>query len=211
MGMARLRRFRDGLDRGLVDMAMADLGHRRMLAAPHAGCPQHPDFRTQPRRQGRQQGLGALELAAQGIADPDREGRGRGLAFGDDVEMGIEGGDLIDLRHGDLHLLGQGREMAGGEMAIAVLEEMQELDQQIAVARPVAQQGMDLRPGLRLDLPALARRRRLAPARARVDQPLQRPIAVMPVSGRSPLKSLRHRILMFLARLSQGKAHRRRP
>ena len=52
----------------------------------------------QPRRTG--------ELAAQAVADPHGQRRRRRLAVHDDVEMGIERGDLVDLDQGEPHLLG---------------------------------------------------------------------------------------------------------
>ena len=64
----------------------------------------------------------------------------RRLAFLHDVEMRVEGRDLVDLGQRQLHLGGERREMRGREMAVAVLDEMQMLDQQIAPARPVAEQ-----------------------------------------------------------------------
>ena len=66
-----------------------------------------------------------------------------------DVEMGVEGGDLVDLDQRQLHLLGQRRQMPRMEATVLVLEQMQEFDQQIAPARPVAEQRPHLRQRLR--------------------------------------------------------------
>ena len=54
--------------------------------------------------------------------------------------MGIEGGDLIDLRLRHAHLLGQRNQMARRQMPVLVLDQMQELDQQIGAARLIAEQ-----------------------------------------------------------------------
>ena len=78
--------------------------------------------------------------------------------------MGVEGRDLVDFGERELHLLRQGGEMRGGQMAVMVLDEMQMLDQQIAPPRPVGQQRQHLFERLRIDLPALRRARRPAPA-----------------------------------------------
>ncbi len=52
--------------------------------------------------------------------------------------MGVKGGDLVNLGHGQAHLRGQGLKMPGREMAETVLNEMQILDQEVAakLARP---------------------------------------------------------------------------
>ena len=70
----------------------------------------------------------------------------------------------------ELHLGGERREMRGGEMTVAILDEMQMLDQQIAPARLVAEQRAHLVEGRRIDLAALRRAARavLFPARAAV-------------------------------------------
>ena len=86
-------------------------------------------------------------------------GGGAGSPSIDDVEMGVEGGDLVDLGQGQPHLVGERREMARVQAAVAVLDQVQVLDQQVARARPVAEQRPDLLERRRVDLPALRRRR----------------------------------------------------
>jgi hypothetical protein len=54
------------------------------------------------------------------------------------VEMGVEGRDLVDLGERELHLLRQRGEVRGGEITVAVLDEVQMLDQEIAPALAVA-------------------------------------------------------------------------
>ena len=112
----------------------------------------------------RKQTLGARHGAGERVAHPHRDGRRRRLAFLHHVEMGVEGRDLVDFGERELHLLRQRREMRGGEMAVAVLDQVQVLDQQVAPARPVAEQRAHLVERLRLDLAALRRARRLAAA-----------------------------------------------
>jgi hypothetical protein len=56
--------------------------------------------------------------------------------------------------------------MRGGQMAVMVLDEMQMLDQEIAPARPIDEERLDVGSRLRIDLPALRRPRRPASARA---------------------------------------------
>ena len=104
-----------------------------------------------------QQLLRARHRAGERVAHAHRDRRRRRLAFLHHVEMRVEGRDLVDLGERHLHLGGERREMRGGEMAVAVLDQMQMLDQQIAPARPVAQQRAHFFERLRVDLAALRR------------------------------------------------------
>jgi hypothetical protein len=83
--------------------------------------------------------------------------------------MRVEGRDLVHFGLRELHLGGERGEMRGGEMAVVVLDQMQMLDQQIAPARPVAEQRAHLVERRRIDLAALRRLRgrRLRPAPCR--------------------------------------------
>ena len=130
--------------------------------------------------------LRARHRAGERVADAHRDRRGRDLAFLHDIEMRVEGRDLVDLGLRELHLGGERREMRGGEMAVAVLDQMQVLDQQIAPARLVAEQRAHLVERRRIDLAALRRLRRggLLPARA----------AVVGLGCARPLKSF---VLLF--------------
>ena len=69
--------------------------------------------------------------------------------------MVIEGRNLVDLGHRDRHLGSQGNQMALVQPPIFIIEPMQMLDQQIALMRPVADQGPQLGPGLIVGLSAL--------------------------------------------------------
>ena len=69
--------------------------------------------------------------------------------------MGVEGRDLVDLGLGKAHLVGKCRQMRGRQMAVAVLDQVEMLDQEIAPARPLAEQGAHLLERRILELAAL--------------------------------------------------------
>ena len=96
---------------------------------------------------------------------------GRSSPLADDIEMGVEGRDLVDLRHRDLELFGQRVQVPLGQAALLVLDEVQVFDQQRALARPVAQQRLDGSHLLLPQHPPARKRRRLAAAGARMDRP----------------------------------------
>src|SRR4029078_1661778 len=66
-----------------------------------------------------------------------------------------EGRDLVDLCHRELHFLREGSKARGGKMPVTVVDLVQALDQQIALARPVPEESANLVERLRIDLPAL--------------------------------------------------------
>ena len=139
-------------------MQMADLAHRRGITATHAGRTEHADLRrVRVRFEGIKQRLGSLELAGDRIADADGGGRRRGLAFLHHVEMGIKGCDLVDRCLRQAHLLTQRTQMAGRKMVVAVLDQMEKLDQQIGPARPGAEQFTHLAKRVTLNLPSLGK------------------------------------------------------
>ena len=88
----------------------------------------------------------------------------RRLAFLHHVEMRIEGRDLVDFGERELHLLRQRGEVRRGKMAVAILDQMQMLDQEIAPARPVAEQRAHLIERPRVNLTPLRRAPRTAAA-----------------------------------------------
>ena len=69
--------------------------------------------------------------------------------------MVVEGRDLEDLGQGQAHLVGQRGEMAVRELAVAVLDQVEVLDQQVAPPRPLAEQRAHLGQRRRLDRAAL--------------------------------------------------------
>ena len=140
---------------GMIDEVVADLGDRCGVTMAHAGSAHDAHLGADCRLQVSDQLFGAGEVARQVLADADRDGRRWRLAFLHHVEMGVEGRDLVDLGLRHVQLFGQGGEMSGRQMAVLVLDQVQEFDQQIAPPLGISQQGADLGLRRRLDLPAL--------------------------------------------------------
>ncbi len=140
---------------GMLVQRVADRHHRRAIAAAHAGRPHHPHRVAEPALQAGQQSCGAGEFAAEAVAHPHRYRRRRALVVHDDVEMGVERGDLVDLDQGEAHLLGQRRHVARVEAAEMVLQQVQMLDQEVAPALALAEQRAHFVECRRVDLPAL--------------------------------------------------------
>ena len=92
--------------------------------------------------------LGARHGAGQAVAHPHRDG-GRRRAVLHHVEMGVEGRDLVDLGLGELHLVGERGEVRRRNVAVAVLDQVQEFDQQVAPARAARRAARGLRPAAR--------------------------------------------------------------
>ena len=84
--------------------------------------------------------------------------------------MGIERGDLEDLDGRQRHLLGQRDDLVLADPVVLILDQMQVFDQQVATARPVAQQPADLVQDVGIDNPPLGKGRRVAPARPGVER-----------------------------------------
>src|SRR6185369_1731227 len=72
--------------------------------------------------------------------------------------MRVEGRRLEHFGKAELHLVGERRKMRGGDLMVLVLDQMQVLDQQVAAARKIAEQLLDLICGGRIDLAPLRRR-----------------------------------------------------
>ena len=165
MRVCGLRRRRGDARRiGCHDLHMADGTDRRAVAGAHARRAQHAHFCAQLFRQVGEEPFGPGKRARQRIAHPHGDGRRRRLAFLHDVEMGVKGRDFIDLGKREPHLLRQRDKMGGREMTVAVLDQMQMLDQEIAPAFALAKERAHLFERLRIDLAALRRARRPAPA-----------------------------------------------
>ena len=90
---------------------------------------------------------------------------GRGAPSADDIEMSVEGCDLVDLRHRQSHQLGEAVEMPCGQALFGILNCVQVFDQERALVGARTQEphdGVDL--GLLQD-PALREEgRRSAPS-----------------------------------------------
>ena len=143
---------------------MADRADRRAVARAHARRAHDADLAPELAGKIAEQVLGAAHRAGQRIAHPHRDRRRRRLAFLHHVEMRVEGRDLVDLGQRKLHLGGERGEMRGREMPVAVLDQMQMLDQEIAPALARAEQRANLGERGRVDLPALGRAARAAAA-----------------------------------------------
>ena len=92
---------------------------------------------------------------------------------------------------GILQLFGQRLQMALRQAALLVLDEVQILDQQRALARALAKQRLDRRHLVLLSTRPRGKRRRLAPARAWMDGATARPRAPSPWNCHSCVGSLR--------------------
>ena len=127
---------------------MADRDHRRAMAAAHARRAHDPDTVAEPGLQLAQQLLRAGELAAEAVAHPHRDRGRRLLVVHDDVEMGVERGDLVDLDQRQPHLFGERRQMACMQATEMILQQMQMLDQQVAPALAITEQCLNYLPKL---------------------------------------------------------------
>ena len=58
--------------------------------------------------------------------------------------MRVEGRGFKDLGKCEPHLVGQRRQMRRGDLMVGVLDQVQIFDQQIALPRPIPEQGGDL-------------------------------------------------------------------
>jgi hypothetical protein len=96
--------------------------------------------------------------AGQAVADPDGEAGERRFALLHHVEMGVEGGDLEHFGEREPHLLGQGGEVSGADLTVGVLDAVEMLDQEVAPARRLAEEGADLIERDRIDLASSGRR-----------------------------------------------------
>ena len=86
--------------------------------------------------------------------------------------MGVERGDLVNLGQREVHLLGQGHQMAGMQAAEMVLQQMEVLDQEIGPALALAEQRLHLGEGPGIDLAAFRVIRPAPPPRAGMDAPI---------------------------------------
>ncbi len=156
----------DGLlhrvDGRIRNRVLADDDARGDFAAADARGGNHAHVLSQRCGQVPLQRRGAGQFARDRVADPHGERRRGILPLFHHFEVVVERRHLIDLGVGEAHLFRQRGEVRGGQVPVAVVDEMQILDEEIGTARlhaaPAAsllQEGLDLaqRPGI--DLPAL--------------------------------------------------------
>ena len=98
-----------------------------------------------------------MQSTREAVTDTDGQRGRRCLTFAHHIEMGIETGNLINFGLRQAHFLGQGADVGGAEVAVGILNEMQKLDQEIAVARPVPQKRQDVAMCLIVELTPLGR------------------------------------------------------
>ncbi len=164
LAQAGLQRRDDRLRRGVSDRMAGHHRNRRLGAATHTGNGLDADRRALGAvDQVRQQRLRAGDPAWQGIADADsHRGRG-GVALLHDVEVVVEARHLEDLGLPHPQQIRQRPHVAGGEMAMAVLELMQMFDQPVAL-RGFAGQRHHLRQRIVIERASAGLRGGLAPA-----------------------------------------------
>src|SRR5207249_2608498 len=95
------------------------------------------------------------QIARDGVADPHGERRRRHLAFLHDFEMVVERRHLVHLGQRQAHFLRQRGEVRSRQVAVAVVDAVQVLDQQVAAAGGVAQQPPHVLEDLRVGRSAL--------------------------------------------------------
>src|SRR6267143_424003 len=98
------------------------------------------------------------QIARDGVANPHGEWRRRHLAFLHHFEMVVEGRHLVHLGQRQAHFLRQRGEVRSRQVAVAVVDAVQVLDQQVAAAGSIAQQPPHVLEGLGVDRSALRRR-----------------------------------------------------
>ena len=138
-----------------VELAMPDRDGGCGVATAHAGCAHDPHLAAEALGELGEERLGAHERATQAVAYAHGERRRRRIALEHHIEVRVEGGDLVDLRLRQTHLLGECCKMGGTQAMIFVLNEMEVFDEEIALARPRAQQRPHLLERLGIELTAL--------------------------------------------------------
>src|SRR6516162_11473215 len=124
------------------------------MTSAHARPPHHAHTIAEPDLEIGEKLRCPGEFAAEAVADADGDPRRGGLSIHDDVEMGVERGNLVDLDQRQPHLLGERRQMARMQAAEMVLQQMEMLDKQIATPLAVAEQCLNLGERRRIDLPS---------------------------------------------------------
>ena len=78
-----------------------------------------------------------------------------GFIFENDIEVVVEGGDLIHFRKREPHFMRQGDQMPMRQMALIVLNEVEMFNQEIAAAGTIAKQNAHVVKRVGVDLAAL--------------------------------------------------------
>ena len=172
MRLAGRHRRGDTVRCRILVQRVSDRDRRRLVAAAHAGRAHDPHAVAEPAAQLFQQCLAAGQRTGEAVAHPNRDRRRRSLLIHDDVEMGVERGDLVHLCQGEPHLLGKRDEMARIEAAEMVLQEMQMLDQQVGTPFALAQQRLHFIERVGIDLAAFRVIRPAPASRARMNAPI---------------------------------------
>ena len=146
------------LDRGgggALDVEMPDLGHRRHVAAAHAGRGDHADpGRIEAGGERRAQRLGSGERAGQRVADPDGDRRAAGSHPPSPRRNGRRRWRPPRPRPATGASPRPARADARAEAAVRVLDQVEKLDQQVAAARPVAEEPAHLGERVVVERPA---------------------------------------------------------
>ncbi|MGC0323523.1 hypothetical protein ABIG06_004152 [Bradyrhizobium sp. USDA 326] len=140
VSLASLGRRHHMGDGGVIDEVVADFRHGRSITTTDAGRAHDADARSSLALQILQQPLAAEHGAGQRIADADRQRRNVRLALLHHVEMRVERRGLEHLGEGELHLVGERRQMGSRDLVVLVLDQVQIFDQKVAPPRPVAEQ-----------------------------------------------------------------------
>jgi hypothetical protein len=150
------------LDGGVADRVLPHHHAGRDLAAADARRVQHSRVLAQRAGQSLQQIACIGKLAGDRVAHPHGEGRRHALAFLHHVEVVVEGCYLVHLGLRQPHLLRERREVCRRQVAVAVVDLVQVLDQQVAAPRLFPEQRAHLLEGPGVDWPALRVRPDLA-------------------------------------------------
>ena len=158
-------------DIGVIDMVMPDLRRRSRVARADARSAHNANASHLFGLQRVEQLFGTRQHAAEAVADAYGYLRRARLVVGYDIEVGVERGHLVDFGHGDFEFFGQRMQVASGQAAFLVLDQVQVLDQQRARARSVAKNGPDSGNLVLPEYSPARKWRRLASAGAWMDGP----------------------------------------
>ncbi len=147
--------------RRLERLQVTDSADRRTIASAHAGRAHDAHILAELTGQFLEQFFRTGHRARKRVAHAHGNRRRRRTVLYD-IEVRIEGRDLVDFGKRHFHFGSKRRQVRGGETAVVILDQMQMLDQQIAAARPICQQGAHFIECGRIYLPTLGRARGFA-------------------------------------------------